>query len=86
MIIEHNRAADAPIWRPRTRAASANGGAVAWWNIERRDRGLNWLAFGLLLAAWNFSDNDAVISRAARPAELANHGLVTVRSARDYAK
>jgi hypothetical protein len=85
MIIEHNAttaASIAPVW---IRAVTANRGAVAWWNAGRRERGLNWLAFGLLLAAWNFSDNDAVITRAGRPSALAHHGVVTVRSARDLA-
>jgi hypothetical protein len=30
----------------------------AFWTL-RREASLNWLALGLLLAAWNASDNDA---------------------------
>jgi hypothetical protein len=30
----------------------------AFWSL-RREASLNWLALGLLLAAWNASDNDA---------------------------
>ena len=48
-----------------------------------RERACNWLAFGLLLAAWNFCDNDAVRTHAERPAPLDNHALVTARAARD---
>ena len=57
--------------------------AVPLWHDDRRDRTLSWLAFALLLAAWNFSDNDAVITLADRPAALAHHGLITVRAARE---
>ena len=85
MIIEHTIATRMPQTRARVRASARNAAAVSGWNCERREKSLNWLAFGLLLAAWNFSDNDAVISRAGRPAELANHALVTVRAARGHA-
>jgi len=54
------------------------------WHEVSRERALNWLAFGLLLAAWNFSDNDAVSTRASRPSSLENHEIVTVRAARDH--
>jgi len=85
MIIEHNLTSNAPPPWVTSRTATANRSAVSWWNVERREKSLNWLAFGLLLAAWNFSDNDVVTTRAGRPAQLANHGVVTVRSARDHA-
>jgi hypothetical protein len=55
---------------------------VARWGETGREASLNWLALGLLLAAWNFSDNDAVASRGGRPPPLENHPLVTVRAAR----
>ena len=58
---------------------------VPTWHAATRERALNWLAFGLLLAAWNFSDNDAVTPKANRPSQLENHALVSVRAARDYA-
>ena len=60
-----------------------NWGAVPKWHEASRERAMNWLAFGLLLAAWNFSDNDAVTPKAARPQQLENHAIVTVRAARD---
>ena len=64
-------------------AVLRNWSAVPTWHEASRERALNWLAFGLLLAAWNFSDNDAVTPKAARPQQLENHAIVTVRAARD---
>ncbi len=55
------------------------------WFEVRNESTRNWLALGLLLAAWNFSDNDAVRGAASKPAPLHNHTLVTVRSARAHA-
>jgi hypothetical protein len=37
---------------------------------SRREAALNWLALGLLLAAWNASDNDAGASLRPRPEAL----------------
>jgi hypothetical protein len=62
-----------------------NWSAIPAWRVATRERTMSWLAFGLLLAAWNFSDNDAVTPGAARPPRLENHAFVTVRAARDYA-
>jgi hypothetical protein len=45
---------------------------------------LNWLALGILLAAWNFCDNDSVHEAAAKPAALAHHEWVTVRTVREH--
>jgi len=42
------------------------------------ERGLNWLALGLLLAAWNAASDDA--GRATRPETLRDHPLVSVRA------
>ncbi len=54
------------------------------WFALRSDGARNWLALGLLLAAWNFSDNDAVTTTANKPAPLHKHPLVTVRSVRAH--
>jgi hypothetical protein len=37
---------------------------------SRREAALNWLALGLLLAAWNASDNDAGATLRPRPEAL----------------
>jgi hypothetical protein len=49
----------------------------SFWSA-RREASLNWLALGLLLAAWNASDNDAVN---ARPENLRGYSYVSVRAA-----
>ncbi len=56
-----------------------------FWSM-RREASLNWLALGLLLAAWNASDNDAAANDAAadahrRPAALRGYTHVSVRAA-----
>ena len=60
-----------------------------FWS-SRREASLNWLALGLLLAAWNASDNDAGVSarapevrtpEARRPASLRGYAFVSVRAA-----
>jgi hypothetical protein len=50
----------------------------SWW--PRREASLNWIAFGLLLAAWNASDNDATPA-ARRPQALRVYQTVSVRAA-----
>jgi len=56
----------------------------AFWTL-RREATLNWLALGLLLAAWNASDNDAPdngsAATARRPEVLRSYAYVTVRAA-----
>jgi hypothetical protein len=56
----------------------------AFWTL-RREATLNWLALGLLLAAWNASDNDASGNGAAtttrRPEALRGYSYVSVRAA-----
>jgi hypothetical protein len=51
----------------------------------RREATLNWLALGLLLAAWNASDNDApdkdTAATARRPEVLRGYSYVSVRAA-----
>jgi hypothetical protein len=50
-----------------------------WW-AQHREASLNWLAFGLLLAAWNASDNDSA-AQTARPPGLRGYSFVSVRAA-----
>jgi hypothetical protein len=52
----------------------------------RREASLNWLALGLLLAAWNAADNDAggkssAAATARRPEALRGYDYVSVRAA-----
>jgi hypothetical protein len=46
---------------------------------QRREASLNWLALGLLLAAWNSADNDANAT-ARRPEKLRGYSCVSVRA------
>jgi hypothetical protein len=70
--------------RPRHPVAS-------FWSA-RREASLNWLALGLLLAAWNASDRDASASvrprqetLRARPEALRGYSYVSVRAAQRIA-
>ena len=47
---------------------------------SRREAALNWLALGLLLAAWNASDNDAGGTARRRPDVLRHYDYVSVRA------
>ena len=47
-----------------------------WW--LGREAAFNWLAFGLLLSAWNAVDDRA--SRPLRPDTLRGYGAVSVRA------
>ncbi|HEY2463043.1 MAG TPA: hypothetical protein VGI32_03200 [Steroidobacteraceae bacterium] len=62
-------------FRPRHPAGS-------FWSA-RREASLNWLALGLLLAAWNASDNDAAANAKVphRPQALRGYSYVSVRAA-----
>jgi len=51
-----------------------------FWS-QHREASLNWLALGLLLAAWNAADNDAVQSARPRPESLRGYSHVSVRAA-----
>jgi hypothetical protein len=51
----------------------------AFW-MHNREASLNWLAFGLLLAAWNAAGDDASNARA-RPEALRGYSSVSVRAA-----
>jgi hypothetical protein len=46
----------------------------------RREASLNWLALGLLLAAWNASDRDAPAMVRPRPEALRPYPYVSVRA------
>ena len=59
--------------------------AGSFWSA-RREASLNWLALGLLLAAWNASDNDAAANvrrrpEVRRPEALRGYSHVSVRAA-----
>jgi hypothetical protein len=55
-----------------------------WWS-QHREASLNWLALGLLLAAWNASDNDAAAQVKRRPGALRGYSYVSVRAQRSIA-
>lgn len=46
-----------------------------------REAALNWLAFGLLLAAWNVSNDDPSNSVQSRPDSLRGYPFVSARAA-----
>jgi hypothetical protein len=53
-----------------------------WWS-QHREASLSWLAFGVLLAAWNASDDGTAASGSAprRPQALRGYSSVSVRAA-----
>jgi hypothetical protein len=59
--------------------ARPSGAADTWW-AQRREASLNWLALGVLLAAWNASSNDAAQAWR-RPPALRGYSTVSVRAA-----
>jgi hypothetical protein len=52
----------------------------SFWST-RREASLNWLALGLLLAAWNATDNDTAAEVRGRPEALRGYSHVSVRAA-----
>jgi hypothetical protein len=58
--------------------------AGSFWSA-RREASLNWLALGLLLAAWNASDNDTAATARPRPQALRGYSYVSVRAAQRLA-
>jgi hypothetical protein len=50
----------------------------ALWPLQR-EASLNWLALGLVLAAWNAVDDGACVQR--RPDSLRGYACVSVRAA-----
>jgi hypothetical protein len=66
------------------------GCAGSWWT-QRREASLNWLALGLLLAAWNASDDAQEVPAvqrpiAQRPTALRGYSSVSVRAATLHAE
>jgi hypothetical protein len=55
------------------------GSKDTWW-AQHREASLNWLALGLLLAAWNASDNDTPAQLRRRPEMLRGYPSVSVRA------
>ena len=55
------------------------GFRTAW--SAHREATLNWLALGLLLAAWNAADNDTAARVQRRPEALRGYSSVSVRAA-----
>jgi hypothetical protein len=62
-------------------SAWRTGSKAAWWS-QHREASLNWLALGLLLAAWNASDNDSTAQAKRRPESLRGYSYVSVRAQR----
>jgi hypothetical protein len=69
---------------PQSPSARQSPSRTTFWS-SRREATLNWLALGLLLAAWNASDNDAANVRrpeaSRRPEALRGYAFVSVRAA-----
>lgn len=63
-----------------TTAPGPNNPAGSFWSA-RREASLNWLALGLLLAAWNAADNDVAPNPRRRPEALRSYPYVSVRAA-----
>jgi hypothetical protein len=57
-----------------------SGSPVALW-ASRREATLNWLALGLLLAAWNATDRDSGANVRRRPETLRGYEYVSPRAA-----
>ena len=53
---------------------------ASFWS-SRREASLNWLALGLLLAAWNASSNNDAANTRPRPEALRGYPYVSVRAA-----
>jgi hypothetical protein len=61
-------------------SGSKYGSTWHFW-AQHREASLNWLALGLLLAAWNASDNDTPAQLRRRPEALRGYSSVSVRAA-----
>jgi len=70
---------------PKANSAWQVGCKGAWW-FQSREASLNWLAFGVLLAAWNASDNDTAAQVGRRPPALRGYSTVSVRAATLHAE
>jgi len=65
---------------PTVSSAWQAGRKGTWWS-QHREASLNWLALGVLLAAWNASDNGAAAPVRRRPEALRGYSSVSVRAA-----
>jgi hypothetical protein len=61
----------------------ASGRKVSW--ASHREATMNWLALGLLLAAWNASDSRPAPDPRRRPEALRGYAYVSVRAAQRVA-
>jgi hypothetical protein len=61
-------------------AGAARTAGETWW-AQHREASLNWLALGLLLAAWNAADNEGATDAPRRPESLRGYNYVSVRAA-----
>jgi hypothetical protein len=57
----------------------ANRPYGSFWAL-RREATLNWLALGMLLAAWNVSDNEPGANSSRRPEALRGYSQISVRA------
>jgi hypothetical protein len=55
----------------------------SFWALHR-EASLNWLALGMLLAAWNASDNEAASNARRKPEALRGYSQVSVRAANRF--
>jgi hypothetical protein len=58
----------------------ANRRCESFW-APHREASLNWLALGMLLAAWNASDTEPAPNAPRRPEELRGYAQISVRAA-----
>ena len=68
--------------RARRAAREWQGACKETWWDQHREASLNWLALGLLLAAWNATDNDPAAQAKRRPGALRGYSYVSVRAQR----
>jgi hypothetical protein len=66
----------------RTLNSAWQAGSTGTWWSQHREASLNWLALGVLLAAWNASDNRTAAPPQRRPETLRGYSSVSVRAAR----
>jgi hypothetical protein len=57
-----------------------NGSSAAQWS-PGREAAFNWLALGLLLAAWNATSRDTGVNSVRRPETLRGYDYVSPRAA-----
>jgi hypothetical protein len=65
----------------RTLGSAWQAGTQGSWWSQHREASLNWLALGMLLAAWNASDGDPATETRRRPDGLRGYSSVSVRAA-----